>query len=143
MSKWSRSVSVLAVVGAVSVAGCGGGGYPDNANDVCKDTASKTKKLTRPKAVGDLHVYFLKTQMILVDATKRLKGIKPPSDKATPYRAFLAGLDRELVVLNRATNTVAANPRRAVGLLQQQTSLSQEVNTQAKAAGLDQCAKSS
>ncbi len=142
MSRWTRSLPVLAVVGAVSVAGCGGGDYPSKPNDVCKNSAAKIKGLARPKAASDLHVYFLKSQQILTDAARQLKAIKPPGDKQAAYQGFLVGLDRELAVLRSATNTVASNPRRAVTLLQQQTSLSQDVNSKAKAAGLTQCAKS-
>lgn len=140
--RWSRSLPVLAVVGAISVAGCGGSDYPSKPNDVCKDSASKIKKLARPKAVSDLHIYFIKSQSILTEASQKLKAIKPPSDKQAAYQGFLTGLDKELAVLKRATNTVADNPRRAVTLLQQQSNLSQMVNSQAKAAGLTQCAKS-
>lgn len=142
MPRWSRSLPVVAVVGAVSVAGCGGSDYPSKANDVCKESAAKIKGLARPKAVSDLHVYFIKSQSILSDAAKKLKAVKPPSDKQAAYQGFLSGLDRELVILRRATNTVATNPRGAVTLLQQQSSLSQDVNNKAKAAGLTQCAKS-
>lgn len=143
MSRWTRSLPVLAVVGAVSVAGCGGSDYPGKANDICKDIAKKIKSVPKPKSAspGDYHIFFIRYTKIVSDAVGQFKAIKPPSDKQAPYQAYLAGLDRELLVLRRATNTVASNPTRAVTLLQQQASLSQNVNSNAKAAGLTKCAK--
>ncbi len=141
MSRWSRSLPVLAVVGAISVAGCGGSDYPSKPNGICKKSAEQAKGLTRPKAVADLHVYFLKYQSIVTDAARQFKAVKPPSDKQAAYQSFLAALDREVVVFRQATNTVANNPKGALTLLQRQSSLSQEVNARAKAAGLTQCTK--
>jgi hypothetical protein len=141
MSRWPRSLLVLAAVGVASIAGCGGGDYPSKPNDICKKSAAKIKSLPQPKAIADLHVYFIQYQQVLSDATRQFKAIKPPSDKKTAYEGFLTGLDRELVVLRRATNTVSSNPKGALALLQQQSSLSRDVNTKAKTAGLTECAK--
>lgn len=144
MSRWSRSLPVLAVVGAILVAGCGGSDYPSKPNDICKKAVEKIKGLQRPKGVSDLHIYFLKSQQILTDEAKQLGTIKPPSDKLAGYRGFLGGLNRELALLRRVTNTVASNPKGALTLLQQQqTGLSQTVSSNAKAAGLTRCAKPS
>lgn len=140
MSRWSRSLPMLAVIGAVAVAGCGGGDYPSKPNEICKTSVAKIKKIARPKAVSDLHVYFLKSQQVLTDETRQLREVKPPKDKLAAYQAFVTGVDRELAVLRRATSTVAANPKRAVTLLQQ-PGLREDVNAKAKTAGLSQCAK--
>jgi hypothetical protein len=133
---------VLAVIGALGVAGCGGGDYPSKPDDICKEAGDKVNRLAKPKTAGDLHVYFLQSQMILVDEIRRLKEVKPPSDKQAAYQSFVSGLDRGLRVLRRATDTVASNPRRALTLLSQQGQARALRNQQAMAAGLKQCARS-
>jgi hypothetical protein len=142
MPKWTRWMFVLAVVGAVAVAGCGGDSYPDNADKICKEAAEKAKGITKPKAVGDLHVYFLRSQMVLAEEIRKLKAIEAPSDKRPAYMSFVSRLDGVLRVLRRATNTVADNPRRALTLIAQQGGSARTLrNQQARVAGLKECAK--
>ena len=139
MPSWSRSLPVLAVIGTVVTAGCGGGDYPSKPNDICKEAASQFKALKKPKAAADLHVYLIQYTKIVNDEVTKFKTIKPPSDKQAAYRNFLAGLDQVLAVLRRATSASGSNPQRSVALIRRQAGLTQNVAANAKAAGLTRC----
>ena len=139
MPSWSRSLLVLAVIGALVAAGCGGGDYPSKPNDICKDAASQFKSLKKPKSASDLHIYLIQYTKIVNDEVSKFKAIKPPSDKQVAYSNFLAGLDQVLGVLRRATDASGSNPRRSAALIRRGAGLSQNVAANAKAAGLTRC----
>ena len=142
MPRSMRGFPLLVVVGAVALAGCGGGGYPDKADDVCKKAAENLNRVPKPKTAGDLHVYLLRSQMVLSDEIRELKAIKAPSDKRAAYQSFVARLDGNLRVLRRAADASASNPRRALTLIARQGGSARSLlSQQARVAGLKQCAK--
>ena len=142
MHRWTRWLALLAVVGTVALAGCGGGGYPDNADDVCKKAAENLNQVPRAKTAGDLHVYILRSQKVLSDEIRELKAIEAPSDKRAAYQSFVARLEGNLRVLRRAADASATNPRRALTLIAQQGGSARSLlSQQARVAGLKQCAK--
>jgi hypothetical protein len=141
MPRWSRSMPVLAVAGAVAVAGCGGD-YPKKADEICKKSAERVHHLTEAKGAGDLHVYFRQAQMILSDQIHELKAIKPPEKKMAAYHRYIGALEKTLAELRRASDTVATDANRALAEITRQRAETSGVRAQeATAAGLKECAK--
>lgn len=139
----SRSAAALGASAAVALAGCGGGSdFTSQANDICKKYQAKVNAIPKPNDASGVGSYLAQSIPVLAEGIAKLKAVKPPSDKKSAYEEFLAGLDQQMAAIQRADSTAkAGDVKGATTFLQQQSSLSQQINAKADAAGLKECSK--
>jgi hypothetical protein len=140
------AAGVAALVAAGALAGCGGGGggssFEAKADSVCKDTTAKLNGLKRPTTAAGLPGYLDRASAIARTARGKLATVKPPSGKKGPYAAYLAALERQGAVFDRARAVAhTGNARQAVAMLQAATGSGRAVKARAKGLGLTECSK--
>ena len=84
-----RSFAASALLVAVLVAGCGGGGgarlsrteYAKQADKICSTYNAKLNALPQPKSQAELAAFVGKAVPLVSDASDRLAELKPPQDE--------------------------------------------------------------
>ena len=128
---------------ALILAGCGGGSsFTSKADSICKDTSAKLRAIPRPKTVAGFAGYLDKASAEAHDARVKLGALKPPGDKAQAYTAYLAALEAQLGVFDRARVVAhAGHAREALLMLARGQASGRAVKARAKALGLKECSK--
>jgi hypothetical protein len=141
-SSTRRALAALAT-SALILAGCGGGSsFTSKADSVCKDTSAKLRAIPRPKAAAGFASYLDKASAVAHGARVKLGALKPPADKAQAYAAYLAALEAQLGVFDRARAVAhAGHAREALLMLVRGQASGRAVKARAKALGLSECAK--
>jgi hypothetical protein len=135
-----RTVSIVAALVALSIAGCGRSAFTNKANDVCKKYNDKLRALPLPTTASQVRGFLDNVAPLAAEAAAKLKALSPPSDEKSAYQEFLSGLAKEVAIAQEADRIArAGNPKQAVALLQQESGLTEEVDAKARAAGLKEC----
>lgn len=96
---WLRSAPVpvaLALAGAISLTGCGGGGrlshgeFAKRADAVCTAFRSSTERIARPRTYAEIVAYVKKTRPVYEAARIRLAALQPPAKDEPVVRTWLA-----------------------------------------------------
>lgn len=137
------SATLAASFAALALLGCGGGkSFESKADSVCKDTTVKLNSLKRPTSVAGLPAYLDQASNIARDARGKLAKVKPSSSKKAEYAAYLAALERQGAVFDRARAVAhTGQARQAVSMLQAATGSGRAVKLRAKHLGLKECSK--
>jgi len=137
-----RAVAALAAA-ALILAGCGGGSsFTSKADSICKDTSAKLRAIARPKTVAAFAGYLDHASATAQEARVKLAALKPPSDKAQAYTAYLAALQAQIGVFDRARVVAhAGHAREALLMLARAQASGRAVKARAKALGLSECSK--
>lgn len=144
MSAFGKRDVALATgtLAAVALAGCGGGDFTSKANDICKTYNAKLRAIRRPATAAEVPGYLNVATPVLVEGAAKLKALKPPASKQAAYQQYLSILDQEVAVTqqaNAAAQKGAVN--KAVSLIQRAAPLRTQDRVNAKALGLNDCAK--
>jgi hypothetical protein len=146
-SPYNRVVSLCAL-SAVILVGCGGGSGGNGADFVargeaiCRDAKKAGSALRKPKTHAELAPFFDRALALGKDEVGRLSALHPPSDKASAYRAWIAGLDQAITLLTHADAAArAGNVGQLQAVIQEGNGLTQTNLAAARAVGLLICAK--
>jgi hypothetical protein len=92
----AASLLALAVVGALTTAGCGSGGrlshddFAKRADAVCSAFRAKTERIAHPRTYEDIVRYVGQTRPLYEAARRRLAALRPPAKDAPVVRSWLA-----------------------------------------------------
>lgn len=141
----ARTATAALCVGAIFLAGCGGGTHRDfvsEANAVCVKAQREGESAKPPKSQAELITFFDLALGLGNRELASLRALRPPASKAVAYRRWLGGLDKTMELLRRADSAAKA------GDVARVRSIFQDGNAQAKrnvaaaeAVGLLTCAK--
>jgi hypothetical protein len=137
-----RGISALvALVVLALLAGCGGGGtgstdFVAEGNKICEEDNAKFKALGAPEG-SDVRPYLDKLVPVLDEDLSRLKGLNPPSDKASTYEAWISDLEQATAQVKEAQAAPSADA--ATKALQGSAPTNKQVDAEARQLGLDQC----
>jgi hypothetical protein len=125
------------------LAGCGGGSsFTSQANGICKSFTAKINAVAKPTTAAGLATFFDQTLPLVQQGTAKLKALKPPSNKATQYQAYIAVLEQEVAIIQQAAAAAhAGNTNQAVSLARQGGTLSAQDKAAAASLGLSECTK--
>jgi hypothetical protein len=135
-------ISVVVVSTAI-LAGCGGGGsssadFVADGNQICKEDNAKFKQVAPPES--DVRPYLDELVPLLDEDLARLKGLTPPSDKASTYDAWISDLEEATALAKQAQEAPSSDA--ATQILQKTVPIGEQSNAEARELGLDQCATS-
>jgi phage I-like protein len=141
-SWFSLGVGATALCAAAGLAGCGGGSsFTSQADSICKTYNAKINSLAKPTTNAEIVSFLDKFLPLVQQGTAKLKAVKPPSDQASQYQAYLAVLEQEVALTQQADAAArAGNITQAKTLAAQTSQLSAQDKAMAKALGLKDCA---
>jgi hypothetical protein len=163
------AIAGCVAVGALAFAGCGGGGsststtgargasgasgsaplsqdeFVSQANAACKDGNDKIEALPAPPSNPDLNdLASITAQQITIanEVYGSLSAITPPSDLQSKYDAYLANGKAQIGIAQQLESAAKSGDTSQVKALAQKLAVgTDQGNTDAKALGLDECAK--
>jgi hypothetical protein len=162
------AVAGCVAVGALAFAGCGGGSststtgasgasgasgstplsqsdFVSQANAACKEGNDKIEALTALPSNPDLNDLARITEQQIPIANEvygKLSAITPPSDLQSDYDAYLANGKTQIGVAQQITSAAKSGDTSQLKALAQKLSAGNDQgDTEAKALGLDECAK--
>lgn len=125
------------------LAGCGGGGstsssadFVADGNQICREDNAKFKEIAPPES-SDVRPYLDDLVPLLDEDLSRLKGLTPPSDKASVYDAWISLLEQGTALSKNAQAAPSADA--ATKALQGSLSINKQADAKAKELGLDDC----
>jgi hypothetical protein len=141
----ARIAPAALCVGAIFLAGCGGGTDRDfvaEANAVCAKAGREGESAKPPKTQAELVTFFDSALGLGNRELASLRALQPPASKAVAYQRWLGSLDQTMSLLRRADGAAKA------GDVAQVRSIIRDGNGRAKrnvaaaeAVGLLTCAK--
>ncbi|MEP6976944.1 MAG: hypothetical protein ABI948_02705 [Thermoleophilia bacterium] len=145
-----RSFAASALLVALFVAGCGGGGssrlsrieYAKQADRICLSYNAKLNGLPQPKSQAELSAFVGKAVPLVSDASDRLAELKPPQDEqriADSWNQANSDIVRALQGLQdaaKAKNNAKMQTELAAG-----NKANSRANTLAKTLGMNACSK--
>ena len=145
-----RSFAASALLAAVLVAGCGGGGgsrlsradYAKQADKICSTYNAKLNALPQPKSQAELSAFVGKAVPLVSDASDRLAELKPPQDEqriADSWNQANSDIVRALERLRDAAK--AKNNAKMQTALADGNKANSRANTLAKTLGMNACSK--
>ena len=145
-----RSFAASALLAAVLVAGCGGGGgsrlsradYAKQADKICSTYNAKLNALPQPKSQAELSAFVGKAVPLVSDASDRLAELKPPQDEqriADSWNQANSDIVRALERLRDAAK--AKDNAKMQTALADGNKANSRANTLAKTLGMDACSK--
>jgi len=140
----ARPASLLACLGAVGVAGCGGSSssFTSQADSICKSYNAKITALGQPSSASGIPGYLDQVTPLIQQGTTKLAALTPPSGKTTQFQQWIATLQQEVSITQRAQAAAhSGGINQAAAIIQQNSSLNSQGKTQAKGLGLTECAK--
>jgi hypothetical protein len=139
----------VAALGAVLVAGCGGGSSEPKplpraeltrkANAACAQASKRVRALDPPTALAGLREYATSVQAIGQDLAGELDGLTPATQDRTKLDAYRAALRRSNDVAGQLAEAAGSGNRTAVRSLSDRLAES-DLGVLAARAGLAQCA---
>ena len=145
-----RSFAASALLVALLVAGCGGGGgdglsradYAKQADKICSTYNAKLNALPQPKNQTELTGFVDKAVPLVSDASDRLSELKPPQDEqriADAWNRANSDIVRALERLRDAAK--AKNNAKMQTALADGNKANARANTLAKTLGMNACSK--
>ena len=145
-----RNFAASALLVAVLVAGCGGGGgarlsrteYAKQADKICSTYNAKLNALPQPKSQAELSAFVGKAVPLVSDASDRLAELKPPQDEQRTATAWNRANSDIVRALERLRDAAKSKDRAKM-----QTALADgnkanaHANTLAKTLGMNACSK--
>ena len=145
-----RSFAASAVLLAVLVAGCGGGGssrlsrtdYAKQADAICLKYNAKLNAIAQPKSQAELAAFVDKAVPLVSDASDRLSELKPPQDEQRIATAWNKANGDIVRALERLRDAAKANDRpKLQTALTDGNKANSRANTLAKTLGMNACSK--
>lgn len=156
-------MAACVAVGAIALAGCGGGSsssstgasgasgaagstplsqseFVSQANAVCKDSNAKTVALKAPTSSSDLASFLGQSVALANDAYAKLSAITPPADLQSQYAEFLAQGKSQIALATQAEAAAKSGDTAKVQALVQKLQAGNN-DSFAKNLGLTECAK--
>jgi hypothetical protein len=143
---WRARIAAAALcVGAIFLAGCGGGTHRDfvaEANAVCVKAQREGESAKPPKSQAELVTFFDLALGLGNRELASLRALQPPASKAVAYQRWLGGLDQTMALLRRADSAAKAGDVVQVrSIFRDGSSQAKRNVTAAEAVGLFTCAK--
>jgi hypothetical protein len=145
-----RSFAASALLLAVLVAGCGGGGssrlsradYAKQADAICLKYNAKLNAVAQPKSQAELAAFVDKAVPLVSDASDRLAELKPPQDEQSIADAWNRANSDIVRALERLRDAAKANDRpKLQTALADGNKANSRANTLAKTLGMNACSK--
>ena len=145
-----RSFAASAVLLAVLVAGCGGGGssrlsrtdYAKQADAICLKYNAKLNGIAQPKSQAELAAFVDKAVPLVSDASDRLSELKPPQDEQRIATAWNTANAEVVRALQRLRDAAKANDRAKLqSALADGNKANAHANTLARTLGMNACSK--
>ena len=145
-----RSFAASAVLLAVLVAGCGGGGssrlsrtdYAKQADAICLKYNAKLNAIAQPKSQAELAAFVDKAVPLVSDASDRLAELKPPQDEESIANAWNRANSDIVRALERLRDAAKANDRpKLQTALTDGNKANSRANTLAKTLGMNACSR--
>jgi len=133
---------------ALILVGCGSGSssgdFVAQGETICRDAQKTGSSLKKPKTQAELAPFFDRALVLGKDEIGKLSALHPPSDKASAYRTWIAGLDQAVSLLAHADAAArAGNDDQLQVIIREGNALTQSNLADARAVGLLVCAKES
>ena len=133
---------VVGLVGAAGAAGCGGSDFVSQVNALCNSYQAQAKAIPKPVGLSGVPPYADRALPPARAFIAKLGTIAPPSDKRVGYQQYLAGAEREVMLLQETSSAVREGDTRRAGVSAKQLSTQVRLDdAQAAALGLKECAK--
>ena len=145
-----RSFAASALLAAVLVAGCGGGGgsrlsradYAKQADKICSTYNAKLNALPQPKSQAELSAFVGKAVPLVSDASDRLGELKPPQDEQRIADAWNRANSDIVRALERLRDAAKAKDNAKMQTaLADGNKANSRANTLAKTLGMNACSK--
>ena len=145
-----RSFAASALLVALLVAGCGGGGssrltraeYAKQADKICLTYNAKLNAIARPKSQAELAGFVDKAVPLVSDASDRLSELKPPQDEQRIADSWNRANSDIVRALERLRNAAKAKDRAKMQTaLADGNKANSRANTLAKTLGMNACSR--
>lgn len=144
-----RSFAASALLLAVLVAGCGGGGkalsradYAKQADQICSTYNAKLNAIPQPKSQAEVGAFVAKAVPLVSDATDRLAELRPPQDEQSVASAWNRANSDIVRALERLRDAAKAKDNAKMQTaLADGNKANSRANTLAKTLGMNTCSK--
>jgi hypothetical protein len=143
----ARLAAAAFALGALSVAGCGGGNgglsseeLIAQADAICVEYERRTEGVATPEGFEDIERFAAETRTLIQEAVNELAGLKPPEELAEDYDRWIAQNEENLGLLEEVESAAAEGDEpRVRDLLGEAQQAGARTDRLAREIGFEEC----